>query len=401
MKKIYAFLFAAGISVFAVNAQVISIGTDVTVPGSGSQYRSPWTAVYDFSYVQTIYLQSEINTSGNISSISYKFDGPSLANSNQLEIYMGTTSKTAFDGTYTDWVPTSAMTLVYNGTLAPPALPNWVTINLTTPYNFKNDGNLVIAVHEKSPGSDYVSGLSGNAFEVTDMGTNRVMYFVTDAADAPDPDPNNPPEADNMRTKIGNIKINFGAATPVGLDNFAAVKQNNTNSLKWNTRSEQHNKGFNIQRSADGISFDNIGFVPSLGKNGTSVENLSYSFIDNTPFKGNNYYRLQQVDIDGKTTFSKMVIVKGELKLGLNITTLYPNPAREELNVVIASAVRDNALIEIRDMSGKKVYGITRAIQSGDSKIEINTASFAPGVYTIKATLSSSKEKAVSQFVKK
>lgn len=400
MKKLYAFLFAAGISVFAANAQVISIGTDVTVPTSGSQYRSPWTAVYDFSYVQTIYLQTEINTSGNITSISYKFDGPSLANSNQLEVYMGTISKAEFDGTYTDWVPTSAMTLVFNGTITPPVLPDWVTITLTTPYNFQNDGNLVIAIHEKSAGSDYVSGLDGNAFEVTDMGTNRVMYAVNDDPD-PNPDPNNPPEADNMRTKIGNIRINFGAAQPVGLDNFSAIRQNNTNSLKWNTRSEQHNKGFNIQRSADGISFDNIGFVPSLGRNGTSVENLSYSFADNTPFKGNNYYRLQQLDMDGKTTFSRMVIVKSDLKHALNITTLYPNPVKDELNVVIASATRDNALIEISDMSGKKVFGMTKAIQSGDSKLEINTSSFAPGVYTIKATLSGSKEKAISQFVKK
>ena len=402
MKKFYITLFAAFLSI-GLFAQDVSIGTDLEPTLSQRRYRSPWTTSFNYSYVQTIYLKSEINKSGNITTLKYSFRGTVLDNSRTLEIYMGTVVKSEFDGSLTDWTPVSGMTKVFDGVISPSGLPGPVTINLQTAYNYTNNGNLVIAVFEKGAGNDFDAN-DNYTFKSTELTSQRVMYYVTDGPegdDNPIPDPKNPAKADGTNGNIANITLTFGSTAPVMFDNFTVVKQKNGNYLKWNTRQEQNNKGFNIQRSADGIDFNTIGFVASIANNGSSNENLSYAFENNTPLRGNNYYRIEQIDLNGKSSFSKIALVKGDLKTGFTITTIYPNPVKDELNVVIASEKMENAVIEITDISGKKVFKMTRAIQIGDSKVEINTSTLAPGVYHVRATLGNSKESAVSRFVKR
>lgn len=133
---------------------------------------------------------------------------------------------------------------------------------------------------------------------------------------------------------------------PVELLHFYAVKEENTSLLSWETASETNNAYFDIQRSSDGENFHSIGKVEGAGN---STQNIAYSFVDENPLSGKNYYRLQQVDFDGGSEFSPVEIVDfGEL----NTVTIYPNPVRDVLNI---ETNLKEAKVIIRDVSGKTV----------------------------------------------
>lgn len=389
MKKIYLAFFLLSFSVAAM-AQTVTIGTSTDPAPSGNTYRTPWSPVWGYSYVQTIYLQSEINTAGNIISVTFNYDGESLDNSNQITMWMGTISRSAF-ASREDWEPITNMTEVFNGTVSAATLPGLVTVNLTVPFNYNNTQNLVIAVHESKP--DFDEGY----FHATETGTARNIYRVDDEEN---PDPANPPaSADAIRTKVGNIQIKFGTAAPVTLGDFSGTNAGSANKLSWTTLTEQNNKGFEIQRSADGTTFTTVGFVASGAKAGNSTGNLSYTYSDAKPLSGTNYYRLKQVDFDGKSSLSKVVSLKGASARAA-MSVVYPNPTTNDLNLVLSSAVSDKATVYISDLSGRVIYRNTRSVIAGDNKLNFDPSGFAPGIYSIKAVFAGCKESVVSKFVK-
>jgi hypothetical protein len=123
---------------------------------------------------------------------------------------------------------------------------------------------------------------------------------------------------------IGGLTCVYGAALPVELLSFTAQNQTDSNVLNWATASEINNKGFQIEkRQTTDDNWDIIGFVKAQGKA------ASYDFTDNTPLSI-SYYRLRQMDNDGKETLSKVisVVVKGNSKL-----KVYPNPVSDVLTI--------------------------------------------------------------------
>lgn len=112
---------------------------------------------------------------------------------------------------------------------------------------------------------------------------------------------------------------------PVTLQYFNAAKEGATALLKWGTVNEQGNKGFEVERSADGKNFSPIGFVPAQAPGGNSNAALSYKFTDSEPPAGLNYYRLKQIDKDGKSVLSE---VKAISFAAVSAIEVYPNPAQ-------------------------------------------------------------------------
>jgi hypothetical protein len=111
-----------------------------------------------------------------------------------------------------------------------------------------------------------------------------------------------------------------GAITtlPVTLRGFSVYKQNQSARLQWQTASEQNSKEFIIERSNDGTIYNAIGAVAAAGN---SQYVRQYAYTDEHPETGNNYYRLKQVDIDGKFSYSPVVRVAfaAAQKLGCGI----------------------------------------------------------------------------------
>jgi len=92
------------------------------------------------------------------------------------------------------------------------------------------------------------------------------------------------------------------AALPVKLISFSAQQNNKTVLLNWQTANELNTSHFVIQHGNNGTSFIEIGTVNAEGSGASG-----YSFTDNNPANGINYYRLESVDKDGATSYSKVV----------------------------------------------------------------------------------------------
>ena len=118
---------------------------------------------------------------------------------------------------------------------------------------------------------------------------------------------------------IDNVTISSSRPLPVELTRFNAAAQAKGIALSWATATEKNNDRFEVQRSADGQSFQTIGTVKGQGNSSSLRE---YSFTDSRPFAGQSYYRLRQVDTDGSSAFSPVVTVQTRTEVAV-----YPNPA--------------------------------------------------------------------------
>ena len=192
MKKLYFLVFALLIKSILFSQQ-ISIGTGTAVANS------PWNPFYGFSYVQTIYLASEIAANGSITNIQFYYNGAALDLSDDVTVYLGVTSKSIFSSG-SDWVPIANLTQVYSGVLTGYTIPGWITITLPTAFPYSSaSGNLVVAIDENKTGDNGSSRFAG-----TSLNTNRVLGF---ASDATNPNPSAPPLGTTSST-FANIRIN-------------------------------------------------------------------------------------------------------------------------------------------------------------------------------------------------
>lgn len=185
----------------ALPAGLVQIGY-----GSVTSNNLPINPYYGYSYSQVIYLQSEINVPDQrISKLKYYWNGAAAGtNSASWTVYMGHTTKTAFSST-TDWIPTSAMTQVYSGTVTLPASAGWVEITLGSPFTYDNAQNLVIAVDENTSGDD---GSSAKFFGSAVSAARSLLYYD----DSTNPDPASPPTTGyNLYSysAIANIRLQF------------------------------------------------------------------------------------------------------------------------------------------------------------------------------------------------
>ncbi len=135
---------------------------------------------------------------------------------------------------------------------------------------------------------------------------------------------------------------------PVQLISFKADKTTeNKVAITWQTASEINADKFEIQRSIDAVSFQNIGVVKATG---TTKESINYQYLDENPANGLNYYRLVEHDIDGKKQTSKIVAVQ----LDLLLAELFPNPIVGNKFFVKISGEK-NPEFAVIDMKGKTV----------------------------------------------
>ncbi len=172
-------------------------------------------------------------------------------------------------------------------------------------------------------------------------------------------------------------------SAPVELIQFDVKKYSEGNAVSWKTASEQNSAYFIVQRSVDGINFEDLGRVAAAG-NSTAV--LSYSFLDNTYPLGAEvvYYRLRQVDIDATAHYSEIKTVRSDQLT--QAISLYPVPVKRGQNVFLNynSASEEIIVVEIYDNPGKVVSSGQYTVLEGANSIELNTASLSSGLYHLR-----------------
>ncbi|MEI2708507.1 MAG: hypothetical protein V9E96_05745 [Chitinophagaceae bacterium] len=133
------------------------------------------------------------------------------------------------------------------------------------------------------------------------------------------------------------VTITSNCVVPVNITSFKGEKKGNINTLTWVTSTEVNNAGFELQRSVDGVNFAPLGYVSSKADNGNSTHQLTYNFNDVRPLLSTGYYRLKQIDKDGKFNYSSIVILRSDKKGDLIVGNMYPNPVLNILNLSIES----------------------------------------------------------------
>ena len=166
------------------------------------------------------------------------------------------------------------------------------------------------------------------------------------------------------------LSIAGAVVLPISLSNFTANKNGRAVLLKWNTSSESNNKGFEIQKSADALNWTNIGFVKG---HAFSTALINYVFTDAAPYSGKNQYRLIQVDMDGKKTYSSVVNVDFKTK---SFYTISNNPGRGIYNINMPAGT-ERLDLKVLDVNGKVLYKKTTSM--GNQLLDISN--FSPGMY--------------------
>lgn len=166
------------------------------------------------------------------------------------------------------------------------------------------------------------------------------------------------------------------------IENFKGQKNQTSDILTWTTTSETNNSHFNILYSVDAKDFSVIGKINTNAINGNSQMKIDYSFENKNIALGHNYYQLQQVDFDEKTTTNATLvdIIRNE---NGNTISVYPNPILNDLNIDFYTAKSENLSIKLVDMSGRVLKEINTNINSGTNHLEMNVNDVATGVYAI------------------
>ena len=160
--------------------------------------------------------------------------------------------------------------------------------------------------------------------------------------------------------------------------------------LNWKTSSETNTKYFSIERSMDQNTWTEVGQVAAAG-NSNTIKN--YSFTDVMPLTGMNYYRLKQVDADGKYSISyiRSVSLNNDWRL-----KVYPNPVTAGTLQIKSNAKM--AAIRITDVNGKVLLNEFAKFLTDSERI--NVSGFAPGVYFIEV-INNKNEVYHTRFIKK
>jgi trimeric autotransporter adhesin len=166
---------------------------------------------------------------------------------------------------------------------------------------------------------------------------------------------------------------------PIELLSFIGKLQGDNVKLDWSTASEQNSKGFEIEKSLDGVSFRKIGFVAAAGNSFTT---RNYTFTDPQRAVEYNYYRLKLVDIDNTFEYSDVVLVKNAF--GKQDVYIAGNPFTDNINIQFAKTPNAKVSVSVYDMKGSKVYEADYNNYTQTS-LQINTSNkLAHGIYSVK-----------------
>jgi hypothetical protein len=166
-----------------------------------------------------------------------------------------------------------------------------------------------------------------------------------------------------MSSSHGSVNYACLAILPLQLNTFEYNYFNNAVVLNWQTMSEYNTDRFEIEKSNDGINFTKIGLLPGAG---TSNTPKNYSFNDLLPSEF-NYYRLKQVDINGKAIYSKVLLVKIN---GQNPLTIYPTIVHDQLHVNINLNQREISSVRVFDLAGRPVLQFNG--NSGSKQVDVS-----------------------------
>jgi hypothetical protein len=224
---------------------------------------------------------------------------------------------------------------------------------------------------------------NGNPDELEGNGPNNLVLYQSSERTfnyRPVPGGTNTPSQQNRNlTFSGTLALQgyFSLADgrsplPVELISFTGKNENNAVRLNWVTASEKQNKGFEVERRSNQGDWKVLGFVAG---NGTTNQRNNYTYVDRSTATGNIYYRLRQIDLDGKSVYSQPITVQ----MGPVAFTLSPVPATDVLTLNGLGA--GNHTAEIYNTRGQRVLNQTFSDAAATS---LTVSTLPAGVYMVR-----------------
>lgn len=181
---------------------------------------------------------------------------------------------------------------------------------------------------------------------------------------------------------VANVTVynmNTNAVLPVSWLSFTSQKVNNAIHLQWKVNNEINNDHFEVEKSIGGTNFNSIGCLAN--KNSGLV--TTYNFTDFQPASGNNYYRIKQVDKDGKFSYSviRQEYFTNELKQSK--TKIIQNPVKGSIQLLFTS-ITDQADISLLDANSIRVLHFSKKNISQNEEVDIPVKNLAAGIYFLK-----------------
>ena len=160
---------------------------------------------------------------------------------------------------------------------------------------------------------------------------------------------------------------------------FSAFLQNNHSvMLTWSVNQQIDNIGFNIERSWDGETWENIGYQGNEPRGNTQT----YSFPDNSPNSGVNYYRIKATDFNGRNSYS---VIKTVNIAGNNSVNIWPIPAKGTIKIQVQSSSNGSAISNFRIITswGQSIF--SGSLNTGTNTVDVS--SLSPGTYIVEVKL--------------
>jgi hypothetical protein len=199
----------------------------------------------------------------------------------------------------------------------------------------------------------------------------------------------------SMCSDAATVTIVFqgNSALPVTLTDFGAVYANDQVNVKWTTTFEMNNDHFEVERSTDGVSFKSVGTVKGQG---VSAIKHNYQFNDdvskNVLNRNDMYYRLKQVDIDGKATYTKVLVVRVYRTKSLQSLSVTPNPAINDIKVNVQLNENSYIVMKVANSSGTEVVRKTTRGSAGSNTFSLEgTSHLQAGVYFLEVIINSNE----------
>jgi hypothetical protein len=182
------------------------------------------------------------------------------------------------------------------------------------------------------------------------------------------------------------VKYLYLRATPV---------DNSYIHLDWATAIEIDNKGFDVERSIDGVHFDKIAWVDGHG-NATQV---SYYGQDDKRVSSDidYYYRLNQIDNNGNHAYSSIVTARLFSEKSFVVSDFLPTQLTERTRLNIYTSIDRNLTFDIYDALGQHISRTERQLQTGSSRVDFDFSDIASGTYS--ALIQSNGEYLSRKFV--
>lgn len=166
---------------------------------------------------------------------------------------------------------------------------------------------------------------------------------------------------------------------PIELNYFSAALINKEVLLTWETQVEINNDFFTLERSKDGVQFEELTKVAGAG-NSSEINN--YSYRHTSPWLGTSYYRLKQTDFDGQVSYSKIAPIY--LATPIDVLSVFPNPTKgNAVTVAIQSTENSEIQVALFSVLGQKMKHYDLSLSEGINNIDLPINGIASGVYLL------------------